>query len=118
MMEQTKRKVENARTNMKIAVALHDLTASEISMKAGLSVNVLGKYLRGETMISFAGMQAVCDIMGLPLALITSERQITPARIRLHKIVARMTDDDIAEFIKNEPLDSASNWAQDDAGQA
>ncbi|PCJ05772.1 MAG: hypothetical protein COB16_15115 [Rhodobacteraceae bacterium] len=112
------RKVENARTNMKIAVAIHDLTASEISVKAELSVNVLGKYMRGETMISFAGMQAVCDIMGLPLALITSERQITPARIRLHKIVARMTDDDIADFIKNEPSDSAANWAQNDVGQS
>jgi transcriptional regulator with XRE-family HTH domain len=98
----TERKIENARINMKIAVALSDLTASEISQRAGLSVNVLGKYLRGETMISFGNMQAVCDVLDVPLALITSEQQITPARIRLAKMLFRMTDDDLAKFLSSE----------------
>jgi transcriptional regulator with XRE-family HTH domain len=87
---------------MKIAVALSDLSASEISLKAGLSVNVLGKYMRGETMISFANMQAVCDVLGIPLALITTERQITPARIRLMKALERMSEDELEAFIAKE----------------
>lgn len=102
MTPETNRKLENARTNMKIAVALSDLSASEISQKAGLSVNVLGKYMRGETMISFGNMQAVCDVLGIPLALITMERQITPARIRLVKAIERMSDDELAAFAAKE----------------
>jgi transcriptional regulator with XRE-family HTH domain len=100
--KKTERKLDNARTNMKIAVALSDLSASEISQRAGLSINVLGKYLRGETMISFGNMQAVCDVLDVPLALITTERQITPARVRLSKILLRMSDHELQSFIDSE----------------
>ena len=102
MQKSTERKLENARVNMKIAVALSDLTASEISQRAGLSINVLGKYLRGETMISFGNMQAVCDVLDVPIALITSETQISPARIRLVKALDRMTDAEARCFLKLE----------------
>jgi transcriptional regulator with XRE-family HTH domain len=102
MQKSTERKLENARVNMKIAVALSDLTASEISQRAGLSINVLGKYLRGETMISFGNMQAVCDVLDIPIALITSETQISPARIRLVKALDRMTDAEARDFLKLE----------------
>lgn len=98
--EATKRKVENARTNLRIAVALSDMTASEVSTKAGLSINVLGKYLRGETMISFANMQAVCDVLGIPMALVTSEHQITPARIRLMKLLERLSNEEISKILE------------------
>jgi len=100
----TEAKLEIAHLNMKIAVALSDLSASEISKRAGLSVNVLGKYMRGETMISFANMQAVCDVLDVPLAMITSERQITPARIRLTKKLMRMTEDQLIGFLDQEKL--------------
>lgn len=102
MTKNLERKLENARTNMKISVALSDLSASEISTRAGLSVNVLGKYTRGETMISFGNMLAVCEVLNIPLALITSDNQITPARIRLTKIVDRMSDADLSDFLKSE----------------
>jgi len=98
----TKAKLETARLNMKIVVALSDLSASEISTRAGLSVNVLGKYMRGETMISFANMQAVCDVLDVPLALLTAERQITPARIRLTKKLMSLSDDQLVEFAERE----------------
>lgn len=97
--QQTKVKLDNARTNLKIAVALSDLSATEISSRAGLSQNVVGKYMRGETMITFGNMQAVCDILGIPLALITSDQQISPARIRLHRVLERMTDREISDFL-------------------
>lgn len=107
MKETTQRKLENARINMKIAVALSDYSASELSTKAGLSVNVLGKYLRGETMISFGNMQAICDELDIPISLITSDRQITPARIRLAKILSRMSDEEMADFIAENQVGEA-----------
>lgn len=108
-MDKIAHKVDAARTNLKIAVALDPLTASEISVKADLSVNVLGKFLRKETMISFAGLLSVCDVLGIPLSLITSEQQITPTRIRLHKIMARMTDSEVAAFIEHETANRPSH---------
>lgn len=107
--KKTMQKLDNARINMKIAVALSDLAASEISTRAGLSQNVLGKYLRGETMIAFGNMQAVCDILGIPLALITSAQQISPARIRLHRILDRMTEGEIALFIEQQQSQNPEN---------
>jgi hypothetical protein len=108
-MDKISHKVDTARTNLKIAVALDPLTASEISVKADLSVNVLGKFLRKETMISFAGLLSVCEVLGIPLSLITSEQQITPARIRLHKIMAHMTDGEVMAFIEHETANRPSN---------
>jgi len=102
MRPETERKLENARTNLKILVALDDRSAAEISREAGLSVNVLGKYLRGETMINFGNLQSICDVLGTPIALITSDRQITPARIRLYRILDRMSDEELLAFIEKE----------------
>ena len=102
MLEKTERKLENARTNMKIAVALSDMTAAEVSQRAGLSINVLGKYLRGETMISFGNMQAVCDTLDIPVGLITSDHQITPARIRFHRLINRMSEEQVSSFLEAE----------------
>ncbi len=113
MARTSERKLEAARINMKIAQALSGLSASEISARAGLSVNVLGKYMRGETMISFANMQAVCDVLNIPLALITSERQITPARIRFVKLIDRLSDDQIERFLAQESLRDAAKAASD-----
>lgn len=101
-MTRTERMLENARTNTKIAVALSDMSASEVSQKAGLSVNVLGKYMRGETAITLPNMLAVCEVLGVPIALITSDHQITPARIRLYRQLERMTDAQISAFIESE----------------
>ncbi len=101
-MTDTAQKIENARINMKIAVAIDERSAAEISTLAGLSQNVLGKYMRGESMITFGNMIAVCDTLGLPVALITSDQQISPARIRLHRILDRMSDVDIAAFISQQ----------------
>lgn len=102
MNPQTARKLETARTNMKIAVALSDFSAKEACEKAGISPNVLGKFLRNETMITFGNMVAICDVLGIPLSLITSEQQITPARIRLAKAVEKMTDSQLADFLNKE----------------
>ena len=99
MATTTERKIENARTNMKIAVALSDMSASDISVGAGLSMNVLGKYLRGETMISFGNMQAVCDVLGIPLPLITSDHQISPGRIRIMRAIERMSDEELSSLL-------------------
>lgn len=102
MDPKTARKLENARINMKISVALSDLSAAEISTRAGLSINVLGKYMRNETMISFGNMQAVCDTLNIPISLITSDQQITPARIRLVKVIDRMNDSELSLFLEKE----------------
>lgn len=101
---ETMRKIENSRTNLKIAIALSDRSATEISQAAGVSVNVVGKFLRNETNISFQNLQAVCDVMGLPMALITSSQPVTPARIRLLKIIDRMSDRELEAFIESEKV--------------
>lgn len=91
----------NAHTvrNLKIAVALSDKTATEISREAGLSLNVLGKYLRGETDMTHTNMLKVCRVLGLPIGLVSSSEPITEARVRLFKILERKSEADIQAVI-------------------
>jgi hypothetical protein len=83
--------------NLKIAIALGDSTATEISRAAGLSPNVLGKFLRRETSISFENMIAVCEVMDLPIGVISSGARITPERLRLHRAIVRLPEDRLEE---------------------
>lgn len=98
----TKRRIECARTNMKIAVALSDYAASDISVRAGLSINTLGKFMRGDNMINLSNLQAICDVLNIPLALIASEQQISPARIRLVRKIMAMNDKELAALVERE----------------
>lgn len=112
--ELTQRRIECARTNMKIAVALSDYAASDISQRAGLSINTLGKFMRGDNMINLANLQAICDVMNIPLALIASEQQISPARIRLVRKIMAMNDQELAALVESEGKNIPPQSQEDD----
>lgn len=96
------RQIENARINMRIAIALSDYSETSLSEAAGMSPNVLGKFCRGETMINLANIISACDVLGMPLSLIVSDREISPARIRLAKLVDRLDEQDLRAFLETE----------------
>jgi transcriptional regulator with XRE-family HTH domain len=96
MIQSTDRQMDATKRNLKIAIALDDLSAAEICRIAGLSPNVVGKFLRGETSISFQNLVAVCSVINIPVGLITDELPITPARIELHRTLCKIPEDRIA----------------------
>ncbi|MEQ3678946.1 helix-turn-helix transcriptional regulator [Pseudophaeobacter sp.] len=96
------RQIENARINMRIAIALSSYSETGLSEAAGMSPNVLGKFCRGETMINLANIISACEVLGMPLSLIVSDRELSPARIRLAKLVDRLDEADLAAFMESE----------------
>jgi transcriptional regulator with XRE-family HTH domain len=95
MIKSTDRQMDATKRNLKIAIALDDLSAAEICRIAGLSPNVVGKFLRGETSISFQNLVAVCSVINIPVGLITDEFPITQARIQLYRTLCKIPEDQI-----------------------
>lgn len=90
---------ENARRNLRVAVAIRETTVSDISRNAGLSINVLGKFIRGETGITYGNMLKICLALNVPIGIIGSDHGLTPERIRLHNILAEANDKEAAKII-------------------
>ena len=98
--------------NLKIAVALSDMNGSEICTKAGLSRNVLGKFLRGETSISYNNLLSVCEVLDIPIEVLASDTPVTKARIRLFRILAQLSENQIAaalETVKRKSVQSLTD---------
>ncbi|MBQ4824398.1 helix-turn-helix transcriptional regulator [Leisingera sp. HS039] len=96
------RKVENARINLRMAIALSDYSETSAAQKGGMSNNVLGKFCRGETDITLANLLSACELLGVPISLIVSDHQISPARIRLAKLIDNIDERDLEAFIAAE----------------
>jgi transcriptional regulator with XRE-family HTH domain len=99
---QAARQIENARMNMRMVIALSDYSETGLSEAAGMSPNVLGKFCRGETMINLANIVSACDVLGVPISLIVSDREISPARIRIAKLIDQLNEADLAAFVASE----------------
>jgi DNA-binding phage protein len=93
--------IENAIRNLRIAVALSDQSGTTISKAAGLSQNVLGKFMRRESSITLPNIIAVCNVLKIPLGLVISAEQITPARIRLHNAVSKLSDEQATQVLES-----------------
>lgn len=91
-MSQTDPRMDIARKNLRLAVALRGMNMSEVSRQAGMSRNGLSQFLSGRTTLSYGNMLAVCDVLRLPIALVHRPDAITENRIRLHRMLERMPD--------------------------
>lgn len=93
-------KMEIVRTNLRIALALRNQNAKTISLKAGISQNSLGSFIRGDTQMSFANVLRVCVALNIPIGLLTVEGAISPARLRLHETLDRIPAEKVLEALE------------------
>lgn len=80
-------RLEIVRQNLRIALALRDTKAKAVSLAAGLSQNALGSFIRGATSMTFVNVLQVCDVLRIPIGLLTVEGAINPARLRLDELL-------------------------------
>lgn len=85
-------RLDIARNNLRMAVALRNTNSSEVSRQAGMSRNGLGQFLSGRTTLSYGNMLLVCDVLKLPVGLVHRADAITANRIRLYQALERMPD--------------------------
>lgn len=86
-------RLDIVRQNLRIALALRDTKAKAVSLAAGLSQNALSSFIRGETSMTFVNVLRVCDVLKIPIGLLTVEGAISPARLRLDELVRKAPPD-------------------------
>ena len=86
-VDPTDQRLLNARENLRIALAIRNITAAEVSVAAGLSVNAFGSFLRGKSSISYVNLLKICDQLNVPIGMLHRPGGITPARLRLQSAI-------------------------------
>lgn len=92
--------LETARQNLRLAIAIRGTTAAQVSREAGLSVNALSYFLKGNGSISYAGMLGVCEALEVPIGLLHHPNTITPARLELHSTLRELTSEEVDEVAR------------------
>jgi len=85
-------RLDIARRNIRVAVALRGTNFAETARQAGLSRNAVAQFVKGRTSMSYANMLRVCDVLDIPLGALHQPDAITEQRLRLHKILQRLPD--------------------------
>lgn len=91
-MTETDHRIETARKNLRIAVAIRKTNLAETARKAGLSRNALQQFVAGKTQISYANMLKVCDVLQVPIGTLHRPDGTTETRLRLYKTLERLPD--------------------------
>lgn len=94
-------RLANARENLRIALAVRNITAAEVSVAAGLSKNAFGAFLRGKSSISYANLLRICDQLRVPVGLLHRPGSVTPARLRLHEVLEDLPPETIESALKS-----------------
>ncbi len=89
-------RLATVRQNLKFAIILRDTTAADTSRAAGLSINALGSFLRGQTSISYANLLKVCDVLDLPIGILHKPGAVTPGRLALQSALEDLSEDQLS----------------------
>lgn len=92
-------RLDIVRQNLRMALALRDTKAKAASLAAGLSQNALSSFIRGETSMTFLNVLRVCDVLEIPIGLLTVEGAISPARLRLDAALRQASPDLVLEAL-------------------
>jgi transcriptional regulator with XRE-family HTH domain len=85
-------RIDIARTNLRMAVALRKTNFAEAARQADLSRNALSQFIAGKTSLSYANMLKICDVLNIPISLLHRPDTITEARVRLYRLLERLPD--------------------------
>lgn len=90
-----------ARLNLRMACTLRGITMSEAATRAGLGRNALSQYCSGRSNLSYHNMKAICDVLDLPIELVSREDAITSGKIRLRRALDRLSDDELSQALES-----------------
>ena len=80
-------RIETVRLNIRMGLVIRNIDATNASLKAGLSQNSLGSFLRSKSTLSFLNLIRVCEALDLPLGVLQHTDGITPSRIKLYQLL-------------------------------
>ena len=90
MMPETDERLDIARRNIRMAVALRETNFAEVARKAGLSRNAVSQFVSKKTSISYSNLLRVCDVLQIPIGLLHVPDSMTEGRITLHQTLVKL----------------------------
>lgn len=93
-------RLDIARTNVRMAVAMRRTNYADTARSAGLSRNAVSQFVSGKSSLSYANMLRVCDVLEIPIAVLHRPDSINESRIRLYKLLERVPDHLAARVIQ------------------
>ena len=96
----TDQRMIDARLNLRMAMLLRDTDATSTAIKAGLSQNALGSFLRGDSVISYLNLLKVCEVLDIPIGILHLQKGITLLNIQGHKTLLELHDHDLEALLK------------------
>ncbi|WP_291732300.1 hypothetical protein [Leisingera sp. F5] len=91
-MKEADPRLEIARNNLRLAIALRKTNLSRASTDADMGRNGLSQFTSGRTSLTYPNMLKVCDVLNLPIGIIHRADAITENRIRLYQKLERLPE--------------------------
>jgi|GEM_PF-5558338 len=90
------------RRNLRAIIAVQERNPSEVAVAAGLAVNTLRKFLKGETgKIRADTLERICSELGLASSLVLdSDNPFSTTKNELYELIDGMTDDQAQEELE------------------
>lgn len=89
------------RTNIRVAIAMRGLSQAEAARRAGLSRNTLSQFTAGQSVLTYANILRICDVLEIPIGVLHLEDGVTAARMRLHRALERLPDHLAAQVLES-----------------
>lgn len=83
------------RRNLSAIIAFKRTNAKQVSEKAGLSVNTVSKFVRGETnTLRWSSLEKICQVLELPNASVLDEdNPLSSTKSRLYELIKGMSEE-------------------------
>ncbi|WP_102867623.1 helix-turn-helix domain-containing protein [Pseudovibrio exalbescens] len=93
---------DKRRRNLAALIAFKRMTPKEVSKKAGLSVNAVNKFIRGNThSLRWATIDAICEVLDLhSVASLDRDNPLSDTRDRLAKLIDELPDREAEELLE------------------
>jgi hypothetical protein len=85
-------RVEIARTNTRIAMALREKNAAQAARESNMGRNGVTQFINRKTSITYQNMLALCDTLRVPIGIMHKKDAITESKLKLYELLERMPD--------------------------
>lgn len=92
---------DRRRKNLAALIAFKGFKPAQVAQKSGVSVNTVGKFLRGETQsMRQVTLDKICATLGIPSAdILDSENPLSRTRHQLLALVKDMSDEEVSRTL-------------------
>lgn len=92
---------DRRRRNLSAIMAYKRTNAKQVSEKAGLSVNTVSKFVRGEThTLRWSTLEKICQVLDLPNAAVLDEdNPLSSTKNKLYELIKGMSEEEAKSLL-------------------